>query len=157
MLFDLTLRLDLESYHHFASLSNPFDVIFTFCFLTFNAIFYRKCGRGWHFILENVNFDKLIVISVKKCIRQGMRPAFSKKLYKLDHPSEGAVAENLLFRASWTNRPKAPIGAARHLRRPREGQSPRPPPLNTPLIRTVAGYSLAHSSTAWTAAEYSDH
>ena len=69
----LILRPDLESSNHFASLRNPFDMIFTFRFLTSHVILFdHKWGQGYHF-LENVNFDALTVISVKntfKCIHQ---------------------------------------------------------------------------------------
>ena len=44
-------------------------------------------ARVRSFLTENVNFDELIMISVKY-IRQRVNRAFSKKLYKPDHPNE---------------------------------------------------------------------
>ena len=67
----LILRPDLESICHFASLSTQFGVIFRFQFLTSHVILFdHECGRGHQNFWESVNFDELIVISVKNTYKR---------------------------------------------------------------------------------------
>ena len=48
-------------------LLGPYLIWFShFDCLTAYAIFFNNCGRWWQYFWENVNFDELIVISVKK-------------------------------------------------------------------------------------------
>ena len=85
MLLDLNLELILN-YLIISHLLGP--IWYDFHILIFwppMLLFDHKCGRGIILFLENLNFDKLMVISVKKnASDSSVRQYVFKKLYKPD-------------------------------------------------------------------------
>ena len=69
------MSLNKSKWHDFHVLIFWFPVV----------LFEHKCGRD--LFLENVNFDELIVITVKMASDGAVRPCVFKKLYKSDHPN----------------------------------------------------------------------
>ena len=70
MLFNLNfdVRFGILSSSSIFRSRTPFVTIFTIRFFASHAIIVPKMWTGAPFF-ENVNFDELIMISVKKCIR----------------------------------------------------------------------------------------
>ena len=76
----------MESSRHFAYLRTPFDDFHISIFWPLMLFFNTNVGGGGNFFKENVNFDELIVISVKNASDRGVRQCFFKKVVQIGPP-----------------------------------------------------------------------
>ena len=86
----------METPHHLASLRTPFLLFSHFKFWLPILLIDHKLGRA-PILIENVNFDELIVISVKNASERGRETVrFKEKVVQTGPPYVDSEAANVL-------------------------------------------------------------